>query len=120
MFNHIFSTWTEAFNNKKLAQSCAIFSKLVVADYQGVSQKNYTIICDGFKTIFQKENNRYEYKFKIHDIYRSGDLAAIRITWYLYVYEFGKLTSKTRDEGMDILKLKNGKWEIVNYIVYSS
>lgn len=118
MFQHIFSTWTEAFNNRDLFQSCALFSKSVVADYQGVTQKNYTAICDGFKKVFQNNNIQYEYKFKLREVYRSNDLAAIRVTWYLRLYKHGHLMSNTRDEGIDILKLKNGEWKIVNYIAY--
>src|SRR5688572_12981286 len=84
-FYNIFSQWTEAFNQKDLTKSCALFSKNLIADYQCVPQKNYNSICDGFKKIFQKTNRRYEYQYRLHDVYQSGDLAAVRITWYLRV-----------------------------------
>lgn len=118
-FKNIFTDWTNNFNQKNVSKSCALFSKQVVADYQGISQKNYNSICNGFKKIFTLQNQRYQYRFTLHHVYRSGNLAALRITWYLRLYENEKLKSITQDEGIDILeKNKAGEWKIVNYIAY--
>lgn len=119
VFQTMFSDWTAAFNRKDLQKSCQLFSKSIVADYQGVPQKNYVTICDGFKKIFSIDRQRYQYHFKLHDVYRSGNLAVVRITWYLRILEDNKLKSQIQDEGMDVFQ-KNavGRWEIVNYIGY--
>lgn len=62
---------------------------------------------------------RYHSDFKIHQIYRSSDLAAVRITWYLHVYKNGWHVSLTREEGLDVFqKQADGKWQIVNFIAY--
>lgn len=119
-FTQVFTRWTNAFNRREEAASCGLFSPRVVANYRGVPQKNYTSICDGFKKIFQDKNKNYHYRFVLHDIYRAGDLAAVRITWYLQVNEDGKAVSSTQDEGIDVLeKSPTGKWEIVNYLAYA-
>lgn len=119
-FKRLFADWTTAFNHKDLSRSCALFSKSVIADYQNFPPKNYISICNGFKKIFQEKDHRYRYHFKIHHIYHSGDLAVIRITWYLYLYQHAKLISITQDEGMDVLeKNQSGQWQIVNYLAYA-
>ena len=102
-FETIFSNWTDAFNRKDLINSCRLFSKDITAHYQGTPVKNYNSICDGFKKIFQ-ESRKYQYRFKLHEIYRSNNLAAVRITWYLQVTENGKIISKIQDEGIDIFQ----------------
>lgn len=119
IFDKLFKAWTKSFNQQNVAQSCALFSKSVVADYQGVPQKNYQSICDGFKTIFKNKDHRYRYEYKLHQINRSGNLATVRITWYLYLTENGKTKMISQDEGLDVLiKNAQGKWQIVNYVAF--
>lgn len=119
LFDKLFKDWTDAFNQKDVAKSCALFSKSIVADYQGVPQKNYQSICDGFKTIFKDKNRAYRYQYKLHQVNRSDNLATVRITWYLYLTENGKKKMISQDEGIDVL-IKNSQddWKIVNYVAY--
>ena len=86
----LFSHWTTAFNHKDLSATCALFAKNVSANYRGVPRKNYASICAGFKKIFHNSNTQYRYQFRLHQIYRAQDLAAVRITWYLQILEKGK------------------------------
>ncbi|KTD74964.1 YybH family protein [Legionella waltersii] len=119
LFEKLFTDWTLAFNQKKLAQTCALFSKDLKADFQGAPIKSYDSICEGFKKVFRQKEKRYHYRFKINQVYRSGNLAAVRITWYFLEYKKGRLISKTQDEGLDVfLKDSNHQWKIVNYIAY--
>lgn len=118
LFDQIFLAWVDAFNHKNLAGSCNLFSKNLLASYQGVPPKNYYTVCNGFKKIFH-ETRDYQYHFKLHQIYRANDLAAVRITWYLRISEQGKLISTVQDEGLDIFKQnKRGEWKIINYLGY--
>lgn len=118
IFEKIFSEWTYAFNHKDLNGSCNLFSKDLIASYQGVPKKTYASVCDGFKKIFKSDLN-YQYQFKLHQVYRSQDLAAVRLTWYLKISENGKLISDTQDEGLDVFKKNSqGEWKIVNYLGY--
>ncbi len=119
MFKRIFAEWTDAFNRKDLAGSCALFSKTVTANYQGAPRKTYSSLCDGFKRVFQDKERRYQYRFKLLDVYRSGDLAVARITWILSIYKDGKRISTTEDLGVDVFKRSAaGKWQIVYYLAY--
>jgi len=121
MFQALYQRWTDAFNRKDLAGSCALFSPNLVADYRGVPRKNYATIKGGFEKTFARFNSNCKYSFKLHEIYRSGNLAAVRVTWYLTVTERGKPASSvtTQDEGLDVLeKGRDGRWQIVNFLGY--
>jgi ketosteroid isomerase-like protein len=118
-FNKLFSAWTNAFNHKELQAACDLFAKSVVADYRDTPQKNYQMICDGFKKVFSDASHRYRYRFKLHDIYQSGNLAVARITWYLEIYQGDILISTTQDEGIDIFQQnEHGQWQIIMYLAY--
>jgi ketosteroid isomerase-like protein len=119
MFNKIFSHWTEAFNQQNLQATCDLFSKSLVADYQGAPQKTYHSLCKSFEDLFQRKNVHYHYSYQIHDIYRKDDLAAVRITWYLTIDENRKKLRSSVDQGLDVFKRESdGQWRIVNYIAY--
>lgn len=118
LFQNIFSSWTNAFNRKDLENSCNLFSPDIHANYQGAPQKNYQSICNSFKKIFQEDRD-YKYRFKLHQIYRSDNLASVRVTWYLQISEHGKVISETVDEGLDVFEQdQTGHWKIVNYLAY--
>lgn len=118
IFQKVFTDWTAAFNKKDLNKTCGLFSLTVSADYQGYPTKNYASLCEGFETIF-KDTKHFDYSFKINQVYRSGDLAAVRITWKLRITDNGKLISEGQDEGMDIFQKDSlGHWKIVNYLGY--
>ncbi len=118
-FQTIFTEWTKAFNDKKFPEVCGLFSRSVIAAYQGAPAKDYAALCNGFEKIFQQAGFVYHNDFRIHQIYRSNDQAAVRITWYLDVYEKGVHLSSIQEEGLDIFqKRESGKWEIVNFIAY--
>ena len=119
VFEKIFAEWTDAFNQQQLQASCSLFAKSLVASYRGAPKKNYESICSSFQRLFQQKESRYQYQFKIHDVYRNGDLAAVRITWYLVIYKDNKKLSTTQDEGIDIFKRnQSGQWQIINYLAY--
>lgn len=118
IFDTIFKAWTSSFNQRDLTGTCNLFAKSLVADYQGTPQKNYVSICQGFEKIFKETDTHYYYRYQLRDVYRSGDLAAVRITWYLSAIKNNKKLPDVQDEGIDIFKKQNGKWEIINYIGY--
>lgn len=118
LFEKIFTEWTQAFNRKDLKKTCDLFSKDLTATYKGTTQKNYDSVCEKFKKLFSQDK-QYQYRFEIHQVYHSLDLAAIRITWYLTVDEPGKKTALIEEEGMDILKPDaDGQWKIINFLGY--
>lgn len=119
MFQALFEAWTQAFNQKKYPEVCELFSVSIAADYQGAATKDYAAMCEGFRRIFAEEDTVYRNAFRLHEIHRSGDLAAVRITWYLHVSRKGVPAVSVREEGLDVLRRQaNGKWQIVNFIAY--
>jgi ketosteroid isomerase-like protein len=119
-FQQIFNRWTDAFNQRDLINTCGLFDPSLVASFPAAENKNYSDLCADFKKLFQEKNKHYQYHFKLHKVYRSGDLAAARITWYLSVHQGNKKIFSSREEGLDIFKRQpNGKWQIINYIAYS-
>lgn len=116
-FNQIFKEWSEAFNHKDLKKTCSLFSTALTAEYQGHT-RNYQQVCAGLKKIFT-EKNTYKYHYKIEQVYRSGNLAAVRIKWFFYQYQNGKIKSITQDHGIDVFKQNaHDRWQIVNYLAY--
>ena len=66
-------------------------------------------------------NSTYKLNIRVPIIvYRSHDLAVVRVTWYLRVSHNNQV-SLTQDEGLDVFKRnKKGNWNIVNYLSYLS
>jgi ketosteroid isomerase-like protein len=119
-FDKLFANWTDAFNRKDLVGASKLFSPDCIASTPDDSNRDYSSIRTGFKKLFALKDKNYQYKYKIHNIYRSGDLATVRITWYLKIHEHRKLISESQEQGIDIFKRnKTGRWEIVNFIAYS-
>ncbi len=118
MFEKIYSSWTHSYDQKDLPATCSLFSRHITANYQGISEINYTSLCNAFKKTF-KDPREYQYTFKIKQVHRTGPLAAVRVTWYLRISEHGKFISESRDEGLDIFqKDAKGHWKIINYLGY--
>lgn len=121
LFQKVFTEWTNAFNHQNTESACRLFAPELVATYKNFPVRNYHAVCEDFKKIFAYPNRRYQYQFKLGPIYRSADLAAVRITWFLTLYNaHGKKLFQTRDEGLDILrKQPTGEWKIVHYLAYA-
>ena len=118
VFTRIYDDWTAAFNRKDADEACKLFATHVVADFPGIPTKTYPGICANFRKMFQEANRQYHYRYEFRNVYRSGNLAAIRITWFLTTAEKGQQTILV-EQGLDVLE-KNpaGKWQIVNWISY--
>lgn len=119
-FNALYTTWTQAFNNKDINNTCALFAPDIVADYRGYyPRKRYGNICEDFKKIFGDKDRTYSYRFKILEVYESNNFAAVRVTWFLKIDESTtKRVYEMQEEGLDILQKINGEWKIVNYLAY--
>ncbi|MBI2812113.1 MAG: nuclear transport factor 2 family protein [Candidatus Melainabacteria bacterium] len=118
MVDRLFANWTRAFNNKEMAGSTNLFSKECIASLPDAPHKDYDAICNGFKKIFASKTDGLKYRYKIHKIFRSGDLATVRITWYSSAYKQNKLIATTTEQGLDVFKKEKDGWKIVNFIAY--
>lgn len=119
IFEAVFKNWTQSFNQREYPKVCDLFSERLASNYQGSKQKNFESTCEGFKKIFLEKNKRYHNDYQLHQVFMSGSLAVVRVTWYLKIFNHGKCESFTQEEGIDIFeKQKNGDWKIVNFIAY--
>lgn len=115
-----FSDWTEAFNRRDLEGSCALFSKDIKADHHGVPTEDWQTMRARFKKLFADKSRQFTYRFKLLRVYRQGNLAVGRITWYLTVTKDGKKILDEETQSMDIFKPnKNGMWEMVDFVSFS-
>lgn len=115
-----FADWTEAFNRRDLDGSCALFAKNIRADHQGVPTENWQTMRARFQKLFADKSLQYKYRFKLINVYRSGDLAVGRITWYLTVTKDGKPFLEEETQSMDVFKLnKEGVWEMVDFVSFT-
>ena len=119
-FDKLYADWTKAFNKKDMAGTMSIFSTTCVASLPDANHKTYDQIRDGFKKLFADKTHNYQYTYTVHNIYHSGDLAAVRITWHLTATSPGKPPEKNNELGLDVLKQDSGgAWKIVNWVAFS-
>lgn len=115
-----FADWTEAFNRRDLEGSCALFSKEIRADHQGVPTEDWQTMRARFQKLFADKSRDYKYRFKLINVYRSGNLAVGRITWYLTVTKDGKQSLEEETQSMDVFKPnKEGVWEMVDFVSFT-
>jgi len=115
-----FADWTEAFNRRDLDGSCALFAKSIRADHQGVPTEDWQTMRVRFQKLFADNTRTYTYRFKLLNVYRSGDLAVGRITWYLTVTKDGKPLLEEETQSMDVFKPnKEGVWEMVDFVSFT-
>ena len=115
-----FTDWTEAFNRRDLEGACALFSKDIKADHQGIPTEDWQTMRARFQRLFQDQSRQYKYRFKLLRVYRAGDLAVGRITWYLTVTEDGKKTLEEETQSMDIFRPnKRGVWEMIDFVSFT-
>lgn len=115
-----FAEWTEAFNRRDLDGSCALFAKDIRADHQGVPTENWSTMRARFQKLFADKSREYKYRFKLLSVYRSGDLAVGRITWYLTVTKNGKRLFAEETQSMDVfMPNRKGVWEMVDFVSFT-
>jgi uncharacterized protein (TIGR02246 family) len=120
MIEQRFADWTEAFNRRDLEGSCALFSKDIRADHQGVPTENWQSMRARFEKLFADKSRQYKYRFKLLNVYRSGDLAVGRITWYLTMITDGKPSLEEETQSMDIFRPnKDGVWEMIDFVSFT-
>ncbi len=115
-----FADWTEAFNRRDLDGSCALFAKSIKADHQGVPTEEWSTMRARFQKLFADKSRKYKYRFKLLRVYRTGDLAVGRITWYLNVSKNGKPLFEEETQSMDVFKPnQEGVWEMVDFVSFT-
>jgi len=116
-----FADWTDAFNKRDLEGTCALFSKDIRADHQGIPTEGWQSMRDRFEKVFADKTRDFKYRFKLINVYRSGDLAVGRVTWFLNVTKDGKtIVENEETQSMDIFKPnKDGVWEMIDFVSFT-
>lgn len=111
--------WTRDFNARKADEVCNLFSPELRYDFRGYPERGYDDICALLHRSLRDPSRTYKYALEIKDIFVSGDLAVVRLTWTLTVALPNGQIVTTIEPGMDVLrKDKAGAWKIIRYVAY--
>jgi ketosteroid isomerase-like protein len=113
------ATWTEDFNAGRWNNLCDLFAKDLIANYPGTAQRSYDSQCNDLLKLANSDKT-YHYDLEIQEVIVSGNLAVVRLNWYLTVTQQGtSLEIKATDIGMDIFHREpDGAWRITRYIAF--
>lgn len=111
--------WREAFNARDAVGACDLFSPDLTYAVPGIPQGNYETMCGNFKTLFEKPGPKLAYSEPaIHEIFFSGDIGVVRLTWTLTTEADGKHETST-EEGLDIFRRQpDGEWSIARFVAF--
>ena len=101
------------FNAKDLDKTCKLFAEDLIATFPGSKDRNYTEMCDNFKTIFADPIKTYHYDApKIEQVIIDEDLAIVRLIWTLTATVNGK-ADVIKERGLDVFRRqKDGSWRL--------
>jgi len=111
--------WMEDFNAGKADKVCDLFAADARANVRGNDERGYDAICDLLVRSLKDETKSYTYDLKIREMLVFGDVAVVRLTWFLTVKLNNGQESKTVEPGMDIFRRQaDGSWKIERYMAY--
>jgi steroid delta-isomerase len=113
--------WTTAFNAKDRAGACDLFAPDLAYAIQDVVNGTYETMCGNLTKILGRSDIGLNYAVPaIHEIFVSGDIAVVRLTWTLTVQRNGA-SDTTTEEGMDLFRRQpDGRWSIARYIAFTT
>jgi len=114
-------SWKDQFNARDARAVCELFAPDVVAIFQGQPVRNFDQLCGLLRSSLSDAKRSYQYDLKIQDVYASGDLGAVRLTWRLKITDANGTQIETSVEpGIDIFQRQpDGKWRIARYISFA-
>jgi steroid delta-isomerase len=111
--------WTVAFNERRAADTCAIFAPDLIADVEGAPERGRAAICAQIATALARTDQRMTNAPDIREIIVSGRLAVVRLVWRVTV-EHGTTRETTDEPGIDVFRKEpDGTWVIIRYLAYS-
>lgn len=115
--------WTTDFNARNMGEVCDLFAPDLRYDFQGFPERGYDDICKLLRASLSDTSKRFTYlPPSIKEIFVSGDLAVVRLTWTLKVRSEGAPGDVTsRDLGLDVFRRQpDGRWKIIRYIAFEA
>jgi len=112
--------WTADFNARNTQQICDLFTPDLRYNYRGQPERGYRDICDLLQKSLSDPTKHYSYSPEIKEIFVSGDLAVVRLTWTLTVTSEGQAGAMiSKEPGLDVFRREpDGRWKIIRYLAY--
>jgi hypothetical protein len=112
--------WRLDFNARRSANICGLFANELRYDFRGLSEQNYSLLCNRLHRALNDTTRSFHYDLRIKEIIVSGSLAIVRLTWISTLTANGN--SDTHEEpGLDVFqKQADGRWQIIRYIAYEA
>jgi steroid delta-isomerase len=112
--------WTADFNARDSSRVCDLFAPDLRYDFRGFPERDYAALCALLGRALSDTTKKFEYAPDIKEVIVSGDLAVVRLVWWVKLTSEGK-TVETKEPGLDVFrKQPDGKWRIVRYIAYEA
>jgi len=113
------TNWMHEFNAGDADAACGLFAPGLRYNVQGLPEQTYTDMCDRLHRSLTGREVGYHYNLDIKEIIVSGDLAVVRLVWYLTVSRPGVPDVVTPEDGMDVFRRQDDdSWKIIRFIAY--
>jgi ketosteroid isomerase-like protein len=110
--------WMKDFNAGKTDKVCDLFAADARANVRRNDERDYNAICDLLVRSLKDETKHYTYALNIKEVLVFGDVAVVRLTWFLTIKLNGQ-EIKTVEPGMDIFRRQADRsWKIIRYMAY--
>lgn len=111
--------WREAFNARDADGACDLFAPDLSYSVPGILHGDYETMCGNFKQLFEKPGLKFTYaEPDIHQIFTSGEIGIVRLTWTLTTEVDGSQETTT-EEGLDVfVRQPDGRWSIRQFVAY--
>jgi ketosteroid isomerase-like protein len=106
--------WTTAFNSRDIGSVCDLFSRDLIASYQGQPERGYDALCALLSNSLKDPEKSYHYRLRVKEILVCGDLSVVRLAWTLTVEpKDGRATETIEELGSDVFRRQpDGSWKI--------
>jgi len=113
--------WMDAFNGRDAPAACSLFAPELRYNVQGLPEQTYADMCNRLRRSLSGTAIRYRYALDLQEVIPAGDLAVVRLAWYLTVSRPGVPDVTTPEQGMDVFRRQaDGAWKIIRFIAYDA
>ncbi len=112
--------WTAAFNSRDIGRVCGLFSRDLIATYQGQPERNYDAMCAVLSNSLNDHEKSYHYRLRVNEILACGDLSVARLHWTLTVVpNDGRAPETIEESSLDVFRRQpDGSWKISRFLAY--
>lgn len=113
--------WAADFNTGRVERVCDLFAAELIADIQGLVERNFEAQCETLKKALADQSKTFTYAPDIKEVIVAGDLAVVRLDWTLEITLAASPDTVTSLEtGMDIFRRQpDGSWKIIRFMTFA-